>query len=304
MANAVFIQNPESIYEDRPGICYHFPRRYLKTVEECVGDWVVFYEGKQGALGYVAVQKVTSVTPDQSRSDHYYAWLEANTLWQFERTVPRNDPAGLAYENSLRGQDGRAIAGGASVSAVRRLSFDEFTRIVSAGLKPLEGPNALPREAVSPEYEFSEDQAAFEQAPLTDIRAMILTSRPAREQSFARMVKWAYNGRCAISGLDLRNGFGRSEVQAAHIRPVKEGGPDIIINGIALSGTLHWMFDRGLISIGDDYEILVSDNKVPSDVRRRLISPTGRLTLPDDPRHHPHPDYIRFHREHVYGAAS
>lgn len=304
MANAVFIQNPRSIYKDRPGVLYHFPRRYLGVVEECVGDWVVFYEGRQGAFGYVSVQKVASVTPDPDLADHFFAWLDRGTQWQFEQTVPRNDQMGLAYEISLRGRDGQAISGGAAVSAVRRISFDEFTRIVTAGLRPLDGPVALPRDAESVEYVFAEEQTSFEGAPIQDIRDTILISRAARDKSFARMVKDAYKGRCAISGLDLRNGGGRSEVQAAHIRPVKDRGPDIVINGLALSGTLHWMFDRGLISVGDGYEILVSENKVPPDVRQRLICPSGKLTLPEDPRHHPHPDYIRYHRENIFGAAA
>ena len=55
MANAVFIQNPSSAYDDQPGVCYHFPKMYLKRVEACIGDWVLFYEGKKGALGYTAV---------------------------------------------------------------------------------------------------------------------------------------------------------------------------------------------------------------------------------------------------------
>ena len=58
----------------------------------------------------------------------------------------------------------------------------------------------------------------------------------------------AYDARCAITGLKLINGGGRAEVAAAHIRPVEANGPDIISNGIALSATAHWMFDRGLIS--------------------------------------------------------
>ena len=48
---------------------------------------------------------------------------------------------------------------------------------------------------------------------------------------------------------------GRAEVQAAHIRPVADNGPDSLRNGVALSSTFHWMFDRGLISVGDDYAV-------------------------------------------------
>jgi len=55
-----------------------------------------------------------------------------------------------------------------------------------------------------------------------------------------------------MSGLMLRNGGGRPEVQTAHIRPVESRGSDSVRKGLALSGTLHWMFDRGLISVADD----------------------------------------------------
>lgn len=307
MANAVFIQNPSSIYKDQPGVAYHFPKRYLGMVKDCVGDWVIIYEGKRGALGYTSVIKVASVTEDPDVKEHFFAWYEQGTQWDFEQIVSRNSEMGLAFEHSLRGKDGRAMSGGASVSAVRRLTFEEFTSIVSSGLKPLDGPDALPRQEddyADRSWGFAEKQATFETPALQENRDAILTSRPARDQSFARAVKAAYNSRCAISGLDLRNGGGRAEVQAAHIRPVKDKGPDIVVNGLALSGTLHWMFDRGLISIGEQYEILISENKVPPEVRSRLIAPKGKLYLPENPRHHPHPEFIRYHRENIFGAAA
>ena len=49
------------------------------------------------------------------------------------------------------------------------------------------------------------------------------------------------------SSADPSNGGGRAEAQAAHIQPVAENGPDSLRNGVALSSTFHWMFDRGLI---------------------------------------------------------
>jgi putative restriction endonuclease len=44
----------------------------------------------------------------------------------------------------------------------------------------------------------------------------------------------------------------------ANIPPVGANGPDTVQNGLALSGTVHWMFDRGLISLSDELDILVS----------------------------------------------
>src|SRR5437016_4011429 len=73
-----------------------------------------------------------------------------------------------------------------------------------------------------------------------------------RDAAFSIAVKAAYQETCAITGFKIINSGGRAEVQAAHIRPVADRGPDSLRNGIALCGTMHWMFDRGLISIDDD----------------------------------------------------
>lgn len=296
MAKAVFIQNPDSIYDDRPGQAYHFPRQYLGNVRQTVGDWVIFYEGRRGAFGYVSVQKVLDVTPDTGRADHFYALLDPSSEWSFEAVVPRSRPDGMA---ALRGQDGRPASGGANVSAVRRLSEAEFAAIVHAGLRSLDDETELWSERAG--QAMHEPQSPFDHAPLAGIRPEMLVSRKYRDRSFQRQVLDAYGYTCAISGLSLRNGGGRPEVQAAHIRPVRREGPDTVRNGLALSGTLHWMFDRGLVSVAEDHRILISHNKVPDDVVRRLVVPGQRLHLPRDPRAHPHPDYLRFHREEVFG---
>ncbi len=302
MVNAIFIQNVESIYDDKPGEAYHFPKRYLGTVRQTVGDWVVFYENRKGAFGYVAVQKVLDVVPDPKNDQHFYAILDRGSQWQFEQVVQRADANGLAYETSLRKADGSPMSGGASVSAVRKLTPLEFANIVDAGLVEIEGVDAIPRQdTVVPVVGLSEQAVTFEGLQPVTERTKVLSSRPARDASFQRLVKAAYKGRCAISGLQLRNGGGRPEVQAAHIRAVADDGPDVVQNGLALSGTLHWMFDRGLISVAKDHRILISHNKVPNDVAARLITPGQKLLLPDNPRHHPHPEYLRFHRENCFG---
>lgn len=301
MANAVFIQNPVSIYKDDPGKAYHFPRRYLNMVRETIGDWVVFYEGRKGAFGYTTIQRVIDVVPDEAIPDHFYAILEQASEWTFEQIVPRANETGQAFEVSLRGEDGRPISGGVSVSAVRRLTKQEFASIFEYGMSEIVGPDAIPRTDALGYDGFADPLRPFEHAVLQEYREEVLTSRKRRDQSFARQVKAAYQGRCAISGLDLRNGGGRAEVEAAHIRPVADKGPDTVRNGLALSGTVHWMFDRGLISIAEDHQILVSHNKVSLENVSRLITSEKKLLLPTDPRHHPHPEYLRYHREEVFG---
>lgn len=79
------------------------------------------------------------------------------------------------------------------------------------------------------------------------------------------------------------------------------GGPDVVQNGIALSATAHWLFDRHLISLDDESRLLVSHNKVPSELIRLFPRPGERVHLPADPRLHPRPDYIARHRARFAG---
>lgn len=93
-------------------------------------------------------------------------------------------------------------------------------------------------------------------------------------------------------------GGGRPEVEAAHIVPVERGGNDSIQNGIALSGTVHWMFDRGLLSIADDYKILQSRH-LNEDISRMLARDLI-AKVPAEPRHRPHPAYMAWHRDNIF----
>lgn len=88
-------------------------------------------------------------------------------------------------------------------------------------------------------------------------------------------------------------------MQAAHIRPVASDGPDSVRNGLALSGAVHWMFDRGLISLDGDYAILMAKDRVPEPIHR-LINPDLKLRLPARPEFRPHPQFLEYHREHVF----
>jgi putative restriction endonuclease len=104
-----------------------------------------------------------------------------------------------------------------------------------------------------------------------------------------------------VTGLIIVNGGGRAEVQAAHIKPVAAGGPDVVQNGIALSATVHWLFDRHLISIDNDYRLLVSHNRVPAELTSLFRPEHQGLHLPTDRRLWPHPTFLAHHREAYAG---
>ena len=131
-------------------------------------------------------------------------------------------------------------------------------------------------------------------------RTTTLVSRIERDRVFRRVVLRAYDERCAITGLKLINGGGRAEAEAAHIRPVEANGPDSVQNGIALSGTVHWMFDRGLISLSDDLDIMISRQANDSDSITGLINKSRRATLPIRAADRPHPHFLAWHRDNVF----
>ncbi len=87
-------------------------------------------------------------------------------------------------------------------------------------------------------------------------------------------------------------------MEAAHIKPVEQNGPDEVRNGLALSGTVHWMFDRGLIALSDDYDIQIS-RKVNNRLEvENLINDTGKALVPDSIALQPHPAFLAWHRKH------
>jgi putative restriction endonuclease len=224
----------------------------------------------------------------------YLALIEPGSYLDFVNSVPFTDASGALTEQGLLNDQGQ-ISGRAQ-SAVRPISPNDFNRIVTLGLN--ESEPLLPRTGEEMPG-FGEQQASFEIDQSRD-RASFTISRIVRDRIFRRTVLRAYSARCAISSLRLINGLGRAEVAAAHIRPVEKDGPDIINNGIALSGTVHWMFDRGLISLSDDLQILVSRQANDPDGIRSLVNKDGYAHPPQRPSDRPHPHFLQWHREHCF----
>lgn len=298
MSFAVLLHRSDSIYDDSPAERYQFPPQYLGRVKASVGDWIIYLEPSKvrDTRGYFAVAKVQQIIPDPGMPGMYLAIIEPGTYLDFANPVPFNGPEGI-IERGILNEQGR-ISGRAQ-SAVRPLSPADFSRIVSAGLD--EPDPLLPRVGDAVPDGFEEEQAPFVFEQERE-RVSLLTSRVIRDRVFRRVVLRAYDQRCAVTGLKLINGGGRAEVAAAHIRPVEANGPDILTNGIALSGTVHWMFDRGLISLTDELEILVSRQVNDQDGVRGMINRTGRALCPPRLSERPHPHFLQWHREHCFKA--
>lgn len=125
----------------------------------------------------------------------------------------------------------------------------------------------------------------------------MLVNRKIRDAAFRMSVLDAYDNTCAVIGLRIINGGGKAEAEAAHISSVADGGPDLVQNGIALSATAQWLFDRHLISVSDDFSLLISHNMVPVELRNLFPLLGQPIRLPNDHHWWPRPEYVARHRE-------
>lgn len=308
MAKAIFYHKDGSGYKDRRGQLYHFPKMYLSRVEQAQNDWVVYYGPLTNLPSryYSGLAKVAAIREDGELPGHFYA--ELSDYLDFDRPLDYRERGG--YEHQLFNPDG-SVNSGRSIQAVRIISEREFVTLVEAGLSE---PEEWPQRTDSPdEVRFPLDHPidpllylSAEESGQTGYvvdeyeRPTIASTvnRPFRDAKFRQHIRKIYDRTCAFTGLRLINGRGRPEVEAAHIVPVERGGNDSVQNGIALSGTVHWMFDRGLLSLADDFTILQSRH-LNEDISHLLIK-NGKARVPDAPHLRPHPHYLGWHRDNVF----
>lgn len=292
----------DSGYRDLLEKHYHFPKMYLSRAEPSIGDWIVYYRPGKGKLDrvYTAIAEVESILPDPESAKHFYANVKPGSYLAFDTPVPLKTDN--VYANRLiQRADGKP--NGLAQAAIHPINDSDFWAILDRGFESVDG-DELPRtnddERPIGELELGESLQAEYVVPSPRRSVEITYNKKVRSQVFRRQVIRAYDKTCAFTGLRFINGGGRAEVEAAHIQPVEANGPDVIGNGLALSGTVHWMFDRGLLSLSNDGEILISRHVNNIDEANRLLLPNREARLPKLPAHRPHESYLAWHRDNCF----
>jgi putative restriction endonuclease len=297
---AAFNASRGTSYKDRIEERYHFSDQLLKPAQMSVGKRIVYYEPRRADKGrgrnvYFATARVLKVVPDDETglSDHYFALVDQ--FLPFQRPVPLRRSDGTYWESRIKHP---SSAKGLLQNSVRGLPAQDFAHIVIAGLGELFDQSKAALHDLDDALRDPETGELLRLPPGERERRVeqYLVNRPVRDAMFRLNVREAYGYRCAVTGLEIRNGGGRPEVHAAHIWAVEDGGPDMVQNGIALSQTFHWMFDRGLIGLRDDYSLILSHNKVPPELRGLIGVRERRIILPEDRALHPDPYFLAKHR--------
>ncbi len=161
----------------------------------------------------------------------------------------------------------------------------------------LEGPPAfldvsqmryksLPRAKVdnNGNYIFESEEELQKRRPYPNDREWqeSVVKKPVRRQaSFRKEVLIAYDNTCAICNINKE-----PLLRAAHIMDVVDGGPDCVTNGICLCVNHEISFDRGLLTINNDFSIKHTENS--NDLF---------LRLPKNKEKQPLIKYIEFKRK-------
>lgn len=120
----------------------------------------------------------------------------------------------------------------------------------------------------------------------------------ARGGVFKREIPKIYGYQCAISGMRVEAAeINVQLIDACHIVPFALSKNDTITNGISLCPNLHRAFDRGLITLNDDYSVVVSSKIKEYESPYSLMQFHRKsIHLPQNNRFYPAPENLNWHR--------
>ena len=116
--------------------------------------------------------------------------------------------------------------------------------------------------------------------------------------AFRILVTEAYERKCAITGEKTL-----PTLEAAHIKPFANSGPNNTYNGLLLRSDFHKLFDKGYITVTPELHIVISprirEEWVNGKVYYRLHgNPLAKI--PEDIHDQPCRDLLRWHNESIY----
>jgi len=118
--------------------------------------------------------------------------------------------------------------------------------------------------------------------------------------AFRILVTDTYSRRCSITGERTL-----PVLEAAHIKPYAEAGPNLIQNGLCMRSDLHILFDRGYLTVTDDYRVEVSPRiREEYENGREYYAHHGKelAVVPEQEVLKPSKEFIQWHNENIYVA--
>ncbi len=135
-------------------------------------------------------------------------------------------------------------------------------------------------------------EAAYTKKYLTKIRL--------GQGAFRVQLTEAYHRSCSVTGEKTL-----PVLEAAHIKPFAESGPNYLSNGLLLRADLHKLYDSGYITLTKEYKVEVSKRiKEEFENGREYYKFHGHdlLVLPQRHTDQPGTEYIEWHNSNVFNG--
>jgi predicted restriction endonuclease len=133
----------------------------------------------------------------------------------------------------------------------------------------------------------------------TDVEGMV---KQRRGQGFFRQaILSAYNKKCCISGTSVPELLRASHILPWSLFPQERLNPQ---NGLCLSAIHDAAFDKGLINLNDDFQIVLSDKlrksseSIPFLNQTFIVYEGKKISLPD--KFLPKQEFLKVHRENIF----
>ena len=128
----------------------------------------------------------------------------------------------------------------------------------------------------------------------TEDRWTLQKTRGYQQKVFSDNLRTVYSNKCCITDINTRN-----MIHGSHISPWRSdrGNRTNIKNGLLLSLIVHKCFDEGLISINNDYRVLVSSSISDKGLSEYLQKyENKKINLPVRKEYHPDKELLKKHR--------
>ena len=114
---------------------------------------------------------------------------------------------------------------------------------------------------------------------------------------FKKEIPRIYNYTCSISRMRITTGYSIQMIDACHIIPFSESHDDTITNGISLCPNLHRAFDRHLITLDDDYRVVIKPFAEDESIYSIKLFGGKQILLPENMNHFPSKENLARHRK-------
>jgi putative restriction endonuclease len=255
-----------------------------------------------GGLGFFAAQSQVplSVAWDTFRQRNGFETLEQfrTAIQQIRKDPDRNPTIGciaLTAPIFFRREDWIPVPANWSNSIVVGKTYDTNKHNIDA---------ALWQQVQLTLMRYQEPAAIAEKAELLVTEPVPLYGAPVLRKvrigqgAFRLSVTDAYTKRCAITGEKTL-----PVLEAAHIKPYAEAGPNTVTNGLLLRSDMHKLFDDGYITVTPDYKVEISKRiREEFDNGREYYQYHGKelLILPKAAGNRPGADYLNYHNTTIF----